>query len=314
MIVMLTGANGFVGRAVLCQLVNSGYKVRPVVRSHLLKSPCQVLPQVIADFESDNDLSAAMDGVKQIIHLAARVHVMDDQPLHINYYRQVNVTGTLNLARQAARAGVCRFIFVSSVKVNGEVTLPGRAFRADDKPAPLDLYGFSKMEAERGLREIEAQTGMEVVVVRPPLVYGPGVKANFASMMRWVGRGIPLPLGSIHNSRSMVALDNLADFLVTCVGHPKAAGQNFLISDGEDVSTSELLRRTAMAMEKKILLLPVPSPLLTFSALLLGKRKVAKRLCSSLQVDIEKNRQLLGWTPSITLDEGLKKTVRSMKQ
>jgi UDP-glucose 4-epimerase len=171
----------------------------------------------------------------------------------------------------------------------------------------------SKLEAEQGLRLIEAQTGMEVVIVRPPLVYGPGVKANFASMMRWVDRGVPLPLGAIHNARSMVALSNLVDLLVTCFWHPAAAGQTFLVSDGEDVSTTELLRRTAQAMGKKAILLPVPPPVLTFGATLLGKLPVVQRLCGSLQVDIEKTRRLLDWNPPLNLDQGLKKAVEGMK-
>lgn len=223
------------------------------------------------------------------------------------------MNGTLNLARQAAQVGVRRFVFVSSIKVNGEATQPGQAFTADDVPSPLDPYGVSKLEAEQGLREIEAQTGMEVVIVRPPLVYGPGVKANFAAMMRWVARGIPLPLGAIHNARSMVALDNLVDLLVACLKHPAAAEQTFLVSDGEDVSTTELLRRTAQAMGKKALLLPVPASVLELGATVLGKRDVAQRLCGSLQVDIEKTRRLLGWNPPLTLEQGLKKALEGMK-
>jgi nucleoside-diphosphate-sugar epimerase len=177
----------------------------------------------------------------------------------------------------------------------------------------LDPYGVSKLEAEQGLRLIEALTGMEVVIVRPPLVYAPGVKANFAAMMRWVARGIPLPLGAIHNARSLVALDNLVDLLVTCLNHPAAAGQVFLVSDGEDVSTTELLRRTANAMGKKAFLLPVPALVLEWGAAMLGKRDVAQRLCGTLQVDITKTRHLLGWNPPLPLDQGLKKAVEGMK-
>jgi UDP-glucose 4-epimerase len=222
-------------------------------------------------------------------------------------FRAVNVEGTLNLARQAAAAGVKRFVFVSSVKVNGEATLPGQPFTADDAPAPLDAYGISKMEAEQALREIALQTGMEVVIIRPPLVYGPGVKANFAAMMRWLQRGVPLPLGAIHNQRSLVALDNLVDLIVTCLTHPAAANQTFLVSDGEDVSTTELLRRMGRAMGRPARLIPVPVSWLKLAAALVGKRDVAQRLCGSLQVDIEKTRRLLGWTPPLTLDQGLKK-------
>jgi UDP-glucose 4-epimerase len=222
-------------------------------------------------------------------------------------FRRVNVQGTLNLARQAAAVGVRRFVFVSSIKVNGESTQLGFPFTADDAPAPLDAYGVSKMEAEQGLRELAAQTGMEVVIIRPPLVYGPGVKANFAAMMRWLRRGVPLPLGAIHNQRSLVALDNLVDLIVTCLTHPAAANQTFLVSDGEDVSTTELLRRMGKAMGHPARLLPVPTGLLKLAATIVGRRDMAQRLCGSLQVDIEKTRRLLDWTPPLSLDQGLRK-------
>ena len=268
----------------------------------------------ILDMTASTDWHAALIGVHSVVHCAARVHVMkDDATDPLQAYREVNVNGTLNLARQAAQAGVGRFVVISSIKVNGEATQPGQFFTADDVPSPLDPYGVSKLEAEQGLREIEAQTGMEVVIVRPPLVYGPGVKANFASMMRWVARGMPLPLGAIHNARSMVALDNLVDLLVICIKFPAAAGHTFLVSDGEDVSTTELLRRTANAMGKKALLLPVPASVLELGATLLGKRDVAQRLCGSLQVDMTRTRRLLGWNPPLTLDQGLKKAVKGMK-
>jgi nucleoside-diphosphate-sugar epimerase len=255
------------------------------------------------------DWNAALKGVQVVVHCAARVHVMDDRSLDpLETYRQVNVDGTLNLASQAAQAGVRRFVFVSSIKVNGEVSRPSQPFTADEVPAPLDPYGISKLEAELGLREIEAKTGMEVVIVRSPLVFGPGVKANFASMMRWVAHEIPLPFGAIHNARSMVSLDNLVDLLVTCLEHPAATGQTFLVSDGEDLSTTELLRRTARAMGKKALLLPVPTFFLELSGALLGKRAVVQRLCGSLQVDIKKTKDLLGWSPPVSVDEGLRQT------
>ena len=264
---------------------------------------------------ASTDWYTALNGVQAVVHCAARVHVMQDNATDpLQAYREVNVHGTLNLARQAAHTGVRRFVFVSSIKVNGEAIQLGQPFTADDVPAPSDPYGVSKLEAEQGLRDIEAQTGMEVVIVRPPLVYGPGVKANFATMMRWVDLGIPLPLGAIHNARSVVALDNLVDLLMTCLKHPAASGQTFLVSDGEDVSTTELLRRTAQAMGKKAFLLPVPAFVLEWGAAMLGKRDVAQRLCGSLQVDMDKTRRLLGWTPPLTLDQGLKKVVEGIKQ
>lgn len=314
--ILVTGASGFVGGALIKRLVadKSSETVVAAVRRLDKTWPRGVRPKLVGDLLSSTDWHDALQGVDVVVHCAARVHVMQDfasDPLEA--YRQVNVDGALNLARQAAQVGVRRFVFVSSIKVNGEATSFGHSFSADDSPAPLDPYGISKMEAEQGLRELSAQTGMEVVIVRPPLVYGPGVKANFASMMSWVARGVPLPLGGIRNVRSMVALDNLVDLLITCQKHPAAAGQTFLVSDGQDVSTTDLLKRTAHAMGKTAMLLPVPVRWLEWGAVLLGKRDVVQRLCGSLQVDIEKTRRVLGWTPPLTLDQGLKKAVEGMK-
>jgi nucleoside-diphosphate-sugar epimerase len=314
--VLVTGATGFVGRKLVGRLIaehafggvvagvrrDGGSCVDGVRRVH------------VADLLPTTDWGMGLDGVEVVVHCAARVHIMDDRSADsLEAYRQVNVAGTLNLARQAAQAGVRRFVFVSSIKVNGEAALRSQPFRADDVPAPLDPYGVSKLEAEVGLKRIEAQSGMEMVIVRPPLVYGPGVKANFYKMMTWVARGIPLPFGAIHNARSMVALDNLVDLLIICAKNPAAAGQIFLVSDGEDVSTTELLHRTAHAMGKKAFLLPVPVILLEVGAALLGKRAVAQRLCGSLQVDIKKTCSLLDWSPPLTLDEGLKRAVGGME-
>ncbi len=250
-----------------------------------------------------------------VIHLAARVHVMKEatsDPLQA--FRAVNTTGTLSLARLAARAGVRRFVFVSSIKVNGESTEASHPFAASDTPGAQDPYGISKMEAEQGLREIAEQTGMEVVIVRPPLVYGPGVKANFASLMRAVQRGTPLPLASVtHNRRSFVALDNLVDLLITCIDHPAAANQTFLVSDGEDLSTADLLRRLGHAMDKSARLFPVPPSLLQLGANLLGKGDMAQRLLGNLQVDISHTRNTLNWTPPISVDEGLRRAAAGLK-
>lgn len=315
--ILVTGATGFVGQALVGRLVSEPWSNRVIatVRKKNVSWPEGVRSVQVGDLLPATDWREALHGVDAVVHCAARVHVMqDDSTDPLSAYREVNVGGTLNLARQAAQVGVRRFVFVSSIKVNGESTLPGCPFSANDESEPLDPYGVSKLEAEQGLWKIAVQTGIEVVIVRPPLVYGPGAKANFASMMRWVSRGVPLPLGCIKNARSMVALDNLVDLLVTCLKHPAAAGQTFLVSDGDDVSTTELLRRTARAMGKRALLLPVPASWLEMVAALLGKRAMAQRLCGSLQVNIDKTRSILGWEPPLTLDQGLKKAVEGLKK
>lgn len=305
--VLVTGANGFVGRALCAKAVARSFNVRGMTRSpyHL---PGGINSYVLGSMDENTDWQASLTGSGVVIHLAARVHVMQDTATDpLVEFRRVNVQGTLNLARQAAAAGVPRFVFISSIKVNGEATKLDQPFTADDESVPLDPYGISKMEAEQGLRKIAAETGLEVVIIRPPLVYGPGVKANFQSMMRWLRRGVPLPLGAINNRRSMVALDNLVDLIVTCIDHPAAANQTFLVSDGEDLSTTQLLQRLGRALGKPARLIPVPSMFLKIGAALLGKPAIAQRLCGSLQIDISKTQQLLGWTPPLSVDEGLKK-------
>lgn len=270
---------------------------------------------VIGSLSSETDWTAALRNVDQIVHLAARVHVMNDKcsdPLA--EFRRVNVEGTVALARQAAVAGVRRFVFLSSVKVNGEFTKPGHPFTADAVPAPEDPYGVSKYEAEQLLRQIAAETGMEVVIIRPPLVYGPGVKANFESMRRWLARGVPLPLAAVtNNRRSLVALDNLVNVIVTCLNHPAAANQTFLVSDGEDLSTAELLKRMSAAMGKPARLFYLPPTLLKLGANVLNRPGIYQRLCGSLQLDIAKTRQLLGWTPPMSLDEGLRRAAEGFR-
>lgn len=307
--IVLTGASGFVGRAIMQQLIVGGFAVRAVVRRMGCLFPVPVNVYCVQDMSELTSWHDALAGSRVVIHAAARVHVMNDtanDPLV--EFRRVNVEGTLNLARQSAAAGVKRFIFISSIKVNGEGAELGNPYKADDAPTPMDPYGISKMEAERGLRALATATGMEVVIIRPVLVYGPGVKANFMNMMRWLHKGVPLPFGAIHNQRSLVALDNLVDLIVTCIDHPAAANQTFLVSDGENLSTSELLRRMASALGKPARLLPVPSWLLEAGAKMLGKQALAQRLCGSLQVDISKTRELLNWAPPVSVDEALRKT------
>ena len=309
-LILVTGATGFVGSALVARLAREGVKTRACVRRDDASMPDGVHTVQVGGLSIDTDWSSALAGVAAVVHAAARVHVMDDTAADpLTEFRRVNVEGTLNLARQAAAAGVKRFVFVSSVKVNGEATKLGVPFSADDIPAPLDPYGVSKMEAEQGLRQIAAQTGMEVVIIRPPLVYGPGVKANFAALMRAVQRGWPLPLGAVHNQRSLVALSNLVDFIVTCLSHPQAANQTFLVSDGQDLSTTELVRGMAQAAGVPARLLPVPVWALQAGATLLRKGDAVQRLCGNLQVDISKARTLLGWVPPVSVAEGLRRTV-----
>lgn len=308
--VLLTGAGGFVGRAVQGYLLaDARFLLRSVFRRLPANLPAALEVCVVPELSPYSKWKEALVGVDSIVHCAARVHVMSEQTVDpLAEFRRVNVEGTLNFARQAAGAGVRRFVFISSIKVSGENTLPGVPYVADAQTEPVDPYGISKMEAEQGLRAIAVETGMDVVIVRPVLVYGPGVKANFLSMVRWLYKGVPLPFGAIHNRRSLVALDNLVDLIVTCIDHPAAANQTFLVSDGEDLSTTELLRRMGMALGKPACLLPVPSWLIERGAAILGKQALAQRLCGSLQVDINKSRELLGWVPPVSVDEALRRT------
>ncbi len=309
--IFVTGITGFVGRAVASRLQSDGHLVTAAIRE-TKKSYIEDVALVPFDNLATHDWSAALNGQDVIVHCAARVHVMNDlaqDPLM--EFRRVNVDGTLNIARCAARVGVKRFVFISSIKVNGEGTQLGHPFSADDTAAPQDPYGVSKCEAEQQLLALASQTNLDVVIIRPVLVYGPGVKANFQSMMAWLSKGIPLPLGAISNKRSMVALDNLVDLIALCTVHPAAANQVFLVSDGEDLSTTQLMKRTAKALGRPARLLPAPVWLLNLAARLVGKPAIVQRLCGSLQVDIEKTRALLGWKPPISVDEALGKTARN---
>lgn len=310
MTVLLTGASGFVGKAVLKTAQQRGLKIRPVFRSmdSAKGHPEAVL---VSGLDGAADWSQALKGVDVVIHAAARAHIMREEALDpLAEYRRVNVEGTLNLARQAATAGVRRFVFISSIKVNGEATAPGRPFRADDAPAPEDAYGLSKAEAEAQLKQVAQELGMEVTIIRPPLIYGPGVMGNFASLVRWMHRGLPLPLGGVtHNRRSLVGLDNLVDLILVCADHPKAANQTFLISDGEDLSTTELLKRIGKALKQPARLLWVPAGAISFLAGLVGKKGISERLLGSLQVDMHKTCELLDWKPVVAVDEGLRRAV-----
>lgn len=306
--VWVTGASGFLGQVLMRRLAADGLNPIGLSRSRRMPGDNAVSWVQIQGYHALDDI---LSSGSVLVHLAARVHVMREESQDpLAAFREANVNTTLAVAKSAAAAGVRRFIFVSSIKVNGEQTQPGSRFKPDDKPAPIDAYGVSKMEAEKALMDIGLQTGMEIVIIRPPLIYGPGVKANFAAMLRWLRRGVPLPLGAIHNRRSLVAVDNLVDLILTCIHHPAAANEIFLVSDGEDVSTTELLRRLALAMHRSARLLPIPASCLRFAARLVGRQDVAQRLLASLQVDMTKTTRLLGWTPPLTLDQGLRAAVQ----
>lgn len=308
--VLVTGANGFVGAALTTRLIGERrYTVVGAVRSASPELPALLTRVEVGALGPEKDWRPVIEGVDTVVHLAARVQMASDKVRNpLAEYRRVNVASSCTLARQAASAGVRRFVFLSSVKVNGEI---GRYTEADP-PAPEDAYGISKHEAEIALRAIAKETGMDVVIIRPPLVYGPGVRSNFLALMRAVSRGIPLPLGAVDNRRSLVALANLVDFIVTCIEHPAAANETFLLSDAEDLSTADLIRRLARAMGRPARLVPVPRPVLIAGAALLGQRRIAQRLLGTLQVDTSKARRLLGWVPPITVDEGLRLAVATL--
>lgn len=299
---LVSGANGFIGTALVAGLRQRGVPVTGVVRSAVCADGF-----VQADAVGPNmDWSEVLRDHDVVVHTAGRAHVIADHAEgQLAEYRRVNTEGTLELARQAAVAGVQRFIFISSIGVNGNSTI--RPFRADDRVNPAEPYAQSKWEAELGLMQVATETNMEVVIIRPPLVYGPGAPGNFRNLVRWVEKGIPLPLGAIHNKRSLVGIDNLVDLIIRCVDCPAAANQVFLAGDGEDVSTTELLRGVGLAMGKPARLIRVPARILQVGASLLGKRAIVQRLLGSLQIDIGKTCKRLGWSPPYTMKEGLRR-------
>ncbi|MDC1287119.1 SDR family oxidoreductase [Gammaproteobacteria bacterium] len=308
--VLITGASGFVGSALVANLSHlEKFKVSGSVRKSSRISAADARVVEVGDIDGNTSWQAALQGIDVVIHTAARVHVMHDSvndPLA--EFRQVNVAGSLNLARQAITAGVKRFVYLSSIKVNGERTLPGKPYTADDKPQPSDPYGISKAEAEQELRCLTEDSTMDLVIIRPPLVYGPGVRANFLSMMCWLWRGVPLPFAMTRNKRSFVALGNLVDLITTCIDSAAASNKIFLVSDGDDLSTSELLRAMGQALSRPARLFPVPVSLMTVAARIIGKPAIAQRLFESLQVDISATRQTLNWSPPLSVGASMKET------
>ena len=310
MSIAVTGAAGFIGCALVKALSARGLPARGLVRSRNSLS-CSSNPHenfIAGDIHTETDWSPGLSGVDCVIHCAARAHIMRETASNaLEAYRAVNVAGTRHLAEQAAALGVKRLVCLSSVKVNGENTAAGSRFAHNDKPMPEDAYGVSKWEAEQALREVSARTGLEVVIVRPPLVYGPGVKGNFRRLLQLAASGAPLPLGAVRNQRSLAGLDNLVDLLIRCVDHSAAAGQTFLVSDGHDLSTPALIRGLRRALGQSPRLLPVPS-VLRLAGKITGRAAEVERLIGSLQVDITHTREVLGWTPPVSVDEGLRAT------
>ncbi|WP_290651356.1 SDR family oxidoreductase [Aquisalimonas sp.] len=310
--VLITGANGFIGSALGDALQRRGHAVVRAVRTPR-GSGCVS----VGDIGPDTDWTPALRGVDHVIHTAARVHVIEDHATHPEAaYRAVNVDGTRRLAEQAAAAGVQRLVFLSSIKVNGETTGvdAATAFTAFDAPNPADAYARSKWAAEQALHDVAARTELQVTVVRPPLVYGPGVQANFARLVRLVARGLPLPLGAVDNRRSLAALDNLVDLLIRCLDHPSAAGQTFLASDGQDLATPELICLIARAMDRPARLLPMPPAMLRWGGALTGKSAVVARLLDSLRIDLAHTRSTLDWAPPVSPREAIHRAVQPMPQ
>ena len=306
--VLVTGASGFVGSALCDRLAQSGYTVRAALRSDRSMPACVAEKVAIGDIAAPCNLPEALANVDSVIHLAARAHILHDAPGNADLYTETNARGTLRLAEAAAVAGVRRFVYLSSIKVNGEATID-HAYTSADEPRPQDAYGVSKLLGERSLLEVAARTRMEIAIVRPPLVYGPGVRANFLRLLRWVDSGLPLPLGAIHNKRSLVSVWNLSSLLIALLKHPTVPNRALLVSDAEDLSTPELIQRIGLAMHRQVRLLPIPMTVLSFCGRLTGRKAEVDRLSGSLVVDIGSTRKELGWSPEFTVDESLRRTV-----
>jgi nucleoside-diphosphate-sugar epimerase len=311
--VLVTGAGGFVGNILCPMLEQAGYRVRAVVRTDIRSDAAATERVAVGDIGGQTDWTQALCEVDLVIHLAARVHLMKDARAADASYLETNARGTKRLAAESARNGVQRLVYLSSVKVNGEER-EGRPYSTADVPHPLDAYGCSKWRGEQFLAEAAARTDMQAVVVRSPLVYGAGVRANFLRLLRWVDRERLLPLAAIHNRRSLVSVWSLCDLLIRVLTHPEAAGGTWMVSDGEDISTPELVRRIARAMGRRARLLAVPVPLLRLAGGLLGRGENVRRLCGSLTVDITPTRERLGWSPPLSMDEALARTVSWYQQ
>ncbi|MDT7041680.1 SDR family oxidoreductase [Candidatus Nitronereus thalassa] len=314
--IAITGANGFIGKPLADFLERNGYSVTRIIRkTDSVPANNNKKTIAIGDLTKVSDWAPILEGIDTLIHLAAKVHVKQDRHHNpLSAFRRVNTDVTVNLAHHASKAGIKRFIYLSSIKVNGEFTMPGHPFSEDNTPAPQDAYAISKFEAENGLRELATLGTMEVVIILPPLVYGPKVKGNFLRMMEWLNKGRPLPLGAIHNKRSLLGLDNLLDFIKICTEHPHAANETFVVSDGVDLSTTELLEQIGDSLGKPARLFAVPRGLLKIGFRLMGKGSLIPRLLGSLQINMGKAKMLLGWKPPYDINEGLKKTAKDFLQ
>jgi nucleoside-diphosphate-sugar epimerase len=311
--ILVTGANGFVGRQLCRSLSQKGFWVKAAVRQTAIapKEEMQYIP--VGDIGPDTDWTEALYGVHLVVHLAGRAHIRRDSSANsMAEYERINTLGTIRLAQMAAAAHVKRFLFLSSVKVNGEET-HGQPFAETDRPAPLDFYAVSKWKAEEGLLHLHRQGELSVVIIRPPLVYGPGVRANFLQLIRLVDSGLPLPLGKIQNKRSLVGLRNLIEFITVCLHDPSAAGELFLVSDQEDLSTADLVQRLAVFLGRSPYLLPIPYQFMAIMARIMGKQEAFNKLCHSLQVDVEKSRKVLHWNPPFSVNEELEHTIQWYK-
>jgi len=313
--VLLTGATGFVGRYLCRSLTSAGYAVTGTTRHSVGDRSADEHKLIsVGDLGSAVDWEPVLKGVDCVVHLAARVHVMRDlesDPLAA--FRRVNVGGTERLLRHACESGVKRFVYISSVKVHGDAT-PGAPFKATDAPSPTDPYGHSKLEAERVVEQVCERSGVETVIIRPPLVYGRGVGGNFRRLLQLVEKGYPLPFGRVENQRSLVSVANLCDLIRECLSNESAAGRTFLVSDDQDVSTPELLRLIAASMSRSARLLPVPVPMLALAAKLIGQSAAMSRLTESLQVDIKDTMRTLNWKPPVSVAEGIQSTVTWHKE
>jgi nucleoside-diphosphate-sugar epimerase len=308
--ILVTGVNGFIGKNIYKDLIKLNYFVRGAVRNldtTLINGDTKYIS--VGNIDVETKWSNALEGVDCVIHCAGKTHVINKKD-ELDIYRTVNREGTKHLAEQAVKAGVKRLIFLSSVKVNGETTFGSLILKHNDISQPEDAYGISKWEAEQALLEISKQTGLEVVIIRPPLVYGEGVKGNFLRLLDLVYKQIPLPFAKINNLRSFVGLDNLIDLIICCIDHPKAGGKTFLVSDGEDLSTLDLIRKLSKFMNKSPRLFQVPQLIIQLIGRLVGKSSEVKRLLGSLRVDNSYTSEILGWSPALSLDESLEKTVR----